>query len=55
MNACASCVLIVGEEFFGPEYVRGSTVNGWAQAAGLRRIERAPGQRLGVSAHIPAR
>lgn len=31
--------VVVGEEFFGPEYVRASTVDGWAQAAGLRRID----------------
>lgn len=32
--------IIVGEEFFGPEYVRACTVDGWARAAGLRRVGR---------------
>lgn len=30
--------IIVGEEFFGPEYVLPRTVDGWAAAAGLRRV-----------------
>ncbi|CAM3340425.1 hypothetical protein DESA109040_08570 [Deinococcus saxicola] len=32
--------IIVGEEFFGPEYVRASTVDAWARAAGLRCVGR---------------
>ncbi|CAM4108837.1 class I SAM-dependent methyltransferase [Deinococcus marmoris] len=32
--------IIVGEEFFGPEYVRACTVDAWAGAAGLRRVDR---------------
>lgn len=32
--------IIVGEEFFGPEYVRPRTVDRWAAAAGLRRVGR---------------
>lgn len=32
--------IVVGEEFFGPEYVRARTVDRWATAAGLRRIGR---------------
>ena len=32
--------IIVGEEFFGPEYVRACTVDAWAGAAGLRRVGR---------------
>ena len=31
--------VIVGEEFFGPEYVRPRTVDRWAQRAGLRRVD----------------
>ena len=30
--------IIVGEEFFAPEYVRPRTVDSWAKAAGLRRV-----------------
>ncbi|WP_192930716.1 class I SAM-dependent methyltransferase [Deinococcus sp. AJ005] len=32
--------IIVGEEFFGPEYVRACTVDAWAGAARLRRVDR---------------
>ncbi len=32
--------IIVGEEFFGPEYVRACTVDAWAGAAGLRCVGR---------------
>ncbi|GGO25726.1 class I SAM-dependent methyltransferase [Deinococcus humi] len=30
--------IIVGEEFFAPEYVGPRNMDGWAQAAGLRRV-----------------
>lgn len=32
--------LVIGEEFFGPEYVPPRTTDGWAHAAGLRRTRR---------------
>jgi ubiquinone/menaquinone biosynthesis C-methylase UbiE len=32
--------LVIGEEFFGPEYVPPRTTDGWAHAAGLRRTGR---------------